>query len=301
MAQTKTKKPKKAPVKKRISAKKKARIVSKKKVKIFQRPLQFYLSLIAIVFLGLIISHLWSISLHQVLGDKTNLSASTLLVDTNNYRVQNNESSLTLNNDLMVAAQTKANDMVARDYWSHDTPNGIPPWTFITNAGYLYQSAGENLAYGFISSQAVLSAWMNSTEHRDNILNSSFQNVGFGIAYSSNYQGQGPETLVVAEYGQPASQVVLASSKNISTNSPAPKAIGRIQQLTNIQSNWLEVATVGISLVILAFLIVKHLIKIKRIITNSETFIHQHPWFDLGLTTVVMLGYIFSRTAGYIG
>src|SRR5665213_2173823 len=118
MAQTKNKKQKKTPVKK------KTRKVSKKKAKAFQRPLQFYLSLIAIVFLGLTISHLWSISSHQVLGDNTNLSASTLLVDTNNYRVQDNESALSLNNDLMVAAQTKANDMVARDYWSHNTPNG---------------------------------------------------------------------------------------------------------------------------------------------------------------------------------
>jgi len=295
MAQTKKKKTKKTPVKKKTHA------GSKNRSKAFQKPLLFYSSLLAIVFLGLAISHLWTISSHRVLGDNTNLSASSLLVDTNSYRGQDNEPTLSLNNDLMVAAQTKANDMVARDYWSHNTPNGIPPWTFITNAGYLYQSAGENLAYGFISSQAVLSAWMNSTEHRDNILNSNFQNVGFGIAYSSNYQGKGPETIVVAEYGQPASQTVLASSKNVSNITPKPETIGRIQQLTNIQSNWLEFATVSISLVILAFLIVKHSMKLRRIIINSETFIHQHPWFDLGLTSIVMLGYIFSRTAGYIG
>jgi len=295
MAQTKKKNTKKTPVNKKTHA------VSKKRTKTFQKPLQFYSSILAIVFFGLTINHLWSISSHRVLGDNTNISASTLLVDTNSYRAQDNKSTLSLNNDLMLAAQNKANDMVARDYWSHNTPTGIPPWTFITNAGYVYQSAGENLAYGFISSQDVLSAWMNSAEHRDNILNSNFQNVGFGIAYSSNYQGKGPETIIVAEYGQPASQIVLASSKKVSNIIPKPETIGRIQQLTNIQSNWLESATVGLSLVILAFLIIKHSMKLRRIVVNSETFIHQHPWFDLSLTSVVMLGYIFSRSAGYIG
>lgn len=91
--------------------------------------------------------------------------------------------------------------MATRDYWSHNTPDGASPWTFVVNAGYNYQTAGENLAYGFDSSDSTITAWMNSAEHRANILNSSYNDVGFGIANSANYQGTGPQTIVVAMYG----------------------------------------------------------------------------------------------------
>src|SRR5206468_12650742 len=110
---------------------------------------------------------------------------------------------LTIDPQLAAAAQAKARDMVAGNYWSHTSPAGKTPWTFISAAGYQYQQAGENLAYGFASADDTEAAWMNSAEHRANILETSYQNVGFGVAQSPNYQGQGAETIVVAEYGQP--------------------------------------------------------------------------------------------------
>jgi hypothetical protein len=97
--------------------------------------------------------------------------------------------------------------MIVRNYWSHNTPEGNSPWTFITKAGYQYLKAGENLAYGFLTSAGVVTGWMNSTAHRANVLDATFKDVGFGIASGPNYQG-GENTVVVAMYGQAAPSIV---------------------------------------------------------------------------------------------
>lgn len=67
------------------------------------------------------------------------------------------------------SAQDKCADMVAKDYWSHDTPDGTEPWVFIKKYN-VYSTAGENLAYGFASAREVVSGWMTSEGHRKNII-----------------------------------------------------------------------------------------------------------------------------------
>jgi hypothetical protein len=163
-----------------------------------------YLPMLAIVGVALAINSIWTNSTKNgVLGLATSMSISELLSDTNAQRADNGLSSLNLNGELDSAAQAKANDMVAQNYWSHVNPQGVQPWTFITNAGYQYQAAGENLAYGFDSSDDTITGWMNSPDHRANILDTSYKDVGFGFANSSNFQSSGPETIVVAEYAEP--------------------------------------------------------------------------------------------------
>lgn len=159
-----------------------------------------YLPLVLIIAFGFTLSNVLA-SPGKVLGGQTTITSSGLLSETNNKRLANGETSLSLNSQLESAAQAKANDMVSRDYWSHNTPDGKQPWTFIIAAGYTYQLAGENLAYGFDSSESVLTGWMNSPEHKANILNAGYKDVGFGIASSPNFVGTGPETVVVAMYG----------------------------------------------------------------------------------------------------
>lgn len=138
----------------------------------------------------------------SVLGYATDMSVAGLLDSTNAQRTAGNLPPLTLNSKLAQAAQAKANDMAAKDYWSHNSPTGQTPWSFILAAGYNYELAGENLAYGFTTSAYTVDGWMNSPEHRANIMNSGYLDVGFGIINIPNYQGDGPETLVVAEYGK---------------------------------------------------------------------------------------------------
>jgi len=138
----------------------------------------------------------------KVLAYATNMSISDLTSYTNSARAQNGLGALALNGTLNSSAQSKANDMIARNYWSHNTPDGTQPWWFFTNAGYQYSNAGENLAYGFTDSNSTVNAWMNSPSHRANVLG-SYTEVGFGIASGANYQG-GENTVVVAHYATPA-------------------------------------------------------------------------------------------------
>jgi uncharacterized protein YkwD len=171
-----------------------------------------YLPIVFVVVCGLAVNSLLSQQHKSVLGYATDMSIQSLLDDTNAQRANNGEGPLTINADLDQAAQTKANDMAAQDYWSHDTPEGQTPWSFIIAAGYDYQTAGENLAYGFDTSADVLTGWMNSPEHRANILNTTYHDVGFGIVNIANYQDSGPETLVDAMYGSLAGEAVVAAT-----------------------------------------------------------------------------------------
>src|SRR2546430_1313356 len=85
----------------------------------------------------------------NVLAYATSLSQQELLKDTNDARRANNQKALSLNPQLVQAAQAKANDMALRNYWSHNTPAGNPPWVFVSAANYQYDKIGENLAAGF--------------------------------------------------------------------------------------------------------------------------------------------------------
>lgn len=167
--------------------------------------------MLLVVLCGLLINVTWSAG-KSVLGYATDVSATSLLQSTNTQRSENSKSALAINNLLSQAAQAKANDMAARNYWSHTTPDGKQPWQFITDAGYTYIAAGENLAYGFDTSSATVAGWMNSAPHRANLLNGEYTEVGFGIANSANYQETGEETIVVAMYAKPQKVVTPSSA-----------------------------------------------------------------------------------------
>ena len=184
-----------------------------------------YLPIALIVGVGIVVN---SLVMHPgVLGYATNMTHGGLLAQTNTQRTQNNLGALALNATLSQAAQAKAEDMVARDYWSHNTPDGQEPWVFITGAGYQYQAAGENLAYGFTDSASAVTGWMNSPGHRANILNSAYSEVGFGMANSPNYQQNGQQTIVVAMYARPvvaAAQSMPSAAQQQQPSAPAAQA-----------------------------------------------------------------------------
>lgn len=148
----------------------------------------------------------------EVLVYATNVNVSALVNATNQARAANGLGALALNSQLSNGAQSKAADMIAKDYWAHTAPDGTEPWDFFTSAGYKYQNAGENLAYGFDNSAEIVDAWMNSPGHRANILG-DYKDVGFGYANGENYQG-GQYTVVVGFYG---------TSQAVATPKPGPK------------------------------------------------------------------------------
>ena len=138
---------------------------------------------------------------HNVLGDQAQVTVAGLLDGTNDERAKANLQPLTLDARLSDAAYMKARDMLDKQYWSHTSPSGVQPWKWLGDAGYNYSYAGENLARNFSTSQAVVSAWMASPSHRDNVLKPQYQDVGFATV-EGTMNGR-PTSLVVAMYGAP--------------------------------------------------------------------------------------------------
>lgn len=151
-----------------------------------------------------------------VLAYATSISNDGLLSASNSRRAAASKGALSINSKLTQAAQAKANDMATRNYWAHNTPDGTPPWSFITNAGYSYDKAGENLACGFDESSDVVNGWYNSPSHRDNLLHPDYTEVGFGIANASSYNcgdmGAAQQTIIVAMYAKPYTASSTSSS-----------------------------------------------------------------------------------------
>lgn len=138
-----------------------------------------------------------------ILGVATDITIDKLYQLTNNERLKGSLSLLTYNEKLAKAAEAKAKDMFYKNYWSHYSPDGTPPWDFILAAGYRYEYAGENLAKNFMFSNDVVEAWMNSKTHQENILRGDYQEVGFAVV---NGVLNGEETtLVVQMFGKPLS------------------------------------------------------------------------------------------------
>lgn len=88
-----------------------------------------------------------------------------------------------LRNDsrLAAAARAHSDDMAARNYFDHNSPDGVTPWDRAKAAGYAQPSA-ENIAAGQATPAAAVKAWLNSPGHRANILNCSSRATGVGFA-----------------------------------------------------------------------------------------------------------------------
>ncbi|MEU6815365.1 CAP domain-containing protein [Streptomyces sp. NPDC046860] len=95
-----------------------------------------------------------------------------------------------LNSTLSKAAQDHSADMAAHNTMSHTGSDGSDPGSRITAAGYQWSAYGENVAYGYSTPEQVMAGWMNSSGHRENILNCSFKEIGVGLAQPGSYWTQ---------------------------------------------------------------------------------------------------------------
>lgn len=155
----------------------------------------------------------------SILGYASNITPEQVIELTNQKRLESGLTPLTLNGQLNEAAQRKAGDMFAFNYWSHNSPSGRNPWSFFQEVGYKYLYAGENLARDFMNSSSVVDAWMNSPTHRDNVLNSRYQETGLAVV---NGTLDGVETtLVVQLFGTPAPTTV---AQQPSVTAPTPES-----------------------------------------------------------------------------
>ncbi len=158
--------------------------------------LSVYIALLLVFQIALTVVSRWQ---PQILGYASNITVSDLLLLTNQRRSAAGVGQVQLDNQLSAAAGAKAADMFANQYWAHTSPSGRDPWSFITGAGYSYLFAGENLARDFGDSSGVVSAWMNSATHRDNLLNPRYHDIGFAVV--NGKYGNHETTLVVQMFG----------------------------------------------------------------------------------------------------
>ncbi|MBR1811070.1 MAG: SafA/ExsA family spore coat assembly protein [Clostridia bacterium] len=108
----------------------------------------------------------------------------------NEIRVQYGLNPLTENWELSRVARYKSQDMMQKHYFSHTSPTYGSPFDMMRAFGLSYRTAGENIAYGQRTPQAVVDAWMNSSGHRANILNASYTQIGVGYEANGNYWTQ---------------------------------------------------------------------------------------------------------------
>lgn len=104
----------------------------------------------------------------------------------NAKRVANGLPVLKTDDELQNVARIKAQDMVDNNYFSHTSPIYGSPFDMIKKFGISYKTAGENIA-GNSSNSGAVNAWMNSSGHKANILNSSFNYTGIGVVKSPKY------------------------------------------------------------------------------------------------------------------
>lgn len=93
---------------------------------------------------------------------------------------------LTQNWELSRVARYKSQDMINKGYFSHQSPTYGSPFQMMENFGIKFTAAGENIAYGQRTPQEVMTAWMNSSGHRANILSATYTQIGVGAAKKSD-------------------------------------------------------------------------------------------------------------------
>ncbi|MCB9810228.1 hypothetical protein H6781_01350 [Candidatus Nomurabacteria bacterium] len=146
-------------------------------------------------------------NLQAILWQSSEWLVSTVLpavvVDmTNQERSGVSEQPLVRSETLDKAAKLKAQHMAKNQYFSHFSPDGVSPWHWFDEAGYVYAHAGENLAIHFTDSSEVVEAWMDSPTHRANIVSGKYTEIGVGTAKG---KFDGYDTVYVVQlFGTPA-------------------------------------------------------------------------------------------------
>lgn len=139
----------------------------------------------------------------EIQGEETvvrGMSAASLVEAMNRERAAAGLRPLHLDAALCAAAGDRMQDMFAKHYFDHISPDGIDPFTWAERRGYDYRAIGENLATGYPTATSVVSGWMHSEGHRQNVLGAAYDEIGIAVADGSPKRPyRGPT--VVALYG----------------------------------------------------------------------------------------------------
>lgn len=126
---------------------------------------------------------------------------------------------LNSNQQLATAAQRHADDMVARQYFAHDTLDGVDPFDRMKRAGYISSdfmwNAGETIAWAsgsYTTPRSVMNSWLKSTSQRLTLLAPDFRQIGVGIALGAPVArdaNASPAVTYTVDYGWRLSKTAL--------------------------------------------------------------------------------------------
>ena len=119
----------------------------------------------------------------EKLKDDSSTYVSEVVRLVNIEREKQGLSPLTMREDLNEYAQLRSTEIVSN--FEHKRPDGASPLEYVLGLSGV-RMAGENIAYGQKTPEAVVTAWMNSEGHRANILNAGYKSIGVGCYRSGN-------------------------------------------------------------------------------------------------------------------
>ncbi len=242
-----------------------------------------------------------------ILGYSSEITVDKVISQTNSERQKLGLAPLKYNATLSQSATAKAQDMFANNYWAHNSPEGKTPWDFFKSVGYQYSVAGENLAKDFYDTDGLIKAWMNSPTHRDNIVNSKYQEIGIGVV--NGILNGVKTTLVVQHFALPLNAPVVAKKSNPApvnqevVVNPQPELVVSTQSLGDTVVN-LAASSKAINPLLISKIIgtiIFSLIVVVLIIDSYVTLKDQTPRFTgssashIGFLLIILMLLIFGR------
>ena len=193
------------------------------------------------------------------------ITPQNIVMLTNTTRHDLHLASLSENVTLDTAAQQKADDMVANNYFGHESPAGKTAMDLILALGYPAKIAAENLAVRYTEAESVEQGWLLSPTHRENIVNPEYSDIGVGVS-KGPYKGT-PAMFVVQLFGRklgdasttPTEATVTTTLMMANANVPHPQTWR--QQITSALQNVSETADALVVLFVASVLLLTLSIK----------------------------------------
>lgn len=129
-----------------------------------------------------------------------------VLVQINSFRRANDLAPLRINAKLSAAARMQTVAMANGGFFAHESPDGSSFWkriqSFYASSPWRFWSVGENLLWSSpdVSAQRALTMWANSPEHRKNMLNPAWREIGIAAVHAVAAPGvfKGMDVTIVA-------------------------------------------------------------------------------------------------------
>ena len=135
------------------------------------------------------------------------ITAENVTALMNAWRAEAGMGPLRLDGKLTKAAESRMQDMIDGEWWSHESPEGTSPFVWVTAHSYNYVAVAENLAAGFETARLLVESWLESPGHRANILNPMYADCGIAIIEGRTDRRSSGKSIVVL-FGRPAVEQV---------------------------------------------------------------------------------------------